>query len=62
MEFIEKEQLFSTAEAAKWCGISARAFYMHYKRGHIRAVPMLCHKLYFSREEIDNFRANYIVL
>lgn len=61
MKFIEEQQLFDVKEAAKWCGLSDRAFYMHYKRGHIKNVPMLCHKLYFTRGEIDQFRSNYIV-
>lgn len=59
MQEFKKEELFSLNEAAKWCNLSSKAFYMHYRRGHIKAEPLLCHQLYFSRAEIDNFRANY---
>lgn len=59
IEQMQKEQLFSLEEAAKWCGITRNAMYMHYRRGHIKPVPMLCHRLYFTRSEVDEFRANY---
>lgn len=56
-----KEQIFSVEEAAKWCGISRNAFYMRYKRGQIKNIQDLkTHKLYFTREEIENFRATYV--
>lgn len=59
IEQLKQEQVFTLEECAKWCGITRNAMYMHYRRGHIRPVPMLCHRLYFSREELENFRSNY---
>lgn len=55
-----EQELFTIEEAAKWCGLSPRAFYMHHRRGHIEPVRMLCHRLYFTREAIEEFRTNYI--
>lgn len=59
MEQFMTQELFTVEEAAKWCGMSKRAFYMHCRRGHVEPEKMLCHRLYFSRESVDNFRANY---
>lgn len=59
MNEIMQQELFTLEEAAKWCGMSPRAFYMHQRRGHVEPVKMLCHRLYFSREAVDNFRASY---
>lgn len=59
MEQIKQERLFSLEEAAKWCNLSRGAMYMHYRRGHIEPERLLCHKLYFSRKSIDDFRAMY---
>jgi hypothetical protein len=59
MEQFKQEELFTLEEIAKWCNLSRGAVYMHYRRGHITPVPMMCHRLYFTRTEIDNFRANY---
>lgn len=59
MNEFKQEELFTLEEVAKWCGLSRNAMYMHYRRGHIQPVRMLCHRLYFTRAEIDQFRANY---
>lgn len=59
MELIKEEQLFALEEVAKWCDMSRNAVYMHYRRGHLEPVRMACHRLYFTRSEVDNFRANY---
>lgn len=59
---IIQKDCFSVAEAAKICGLSKRAFYMHYYRGHIMPEDIKTHKLYFNIAEIDKFRANYIVI
>ena len=60
------EVLFTIEEVAKWCGLSRNAAYMHYKRGHIKSVNqsdgLACHRLYFSRDQVEEFRAKYIVL
>lgn len=55
----KKEDLFTIEEVAKICNLSRNAAYMHYRRGHINPVPMLCHRLYFTRSAVDQFRANY---
>lgn len=60
MEQINEQQLFTIEEVAKWCNMSRNAAYMHYRRGHIIPVKMLCHRLYFTRAEVDAFRANYV--
>lgn len=60
MKEFKKEDLFSINEAAKICGLSRNAMYMRYFRGQIKAVPTLSHRLYFSRDAIDEFRANYV--
>lgn len=59
MNKLEVQDLFTIEEVAKICGISRNAAYMHYRRGHIKEVPMLCHRLYFTRGEVDRFRAMY---
>lgn len=60
MKEFKKEDLFSINEAAKICGLSRNAMYMRYFRGQIKTVPTLSHRLYFSREAIDEFRENYV--
>lgn len=60
MEQLKEQQLFTIEEVAKWCNMSRNAAYMHYRRGHITPERMLCHRLYFSRAEVDTFRANYV--
>lgn len=60
MKEFKKEDLFSINEAAKICGLSRNAMYMRYFRGQIKAVPTLSHRLYFTLEAIDEFRANYV--
>lgn len=59
MQTFTEQQLFTLEEVAKWCGLTRNAAYMHYRRGHIEPEKMLCHRLYFSREKVDQFRANY---
>lgn len=60
MQEFKKEELFTLEEAAKWCGLKKKAMYMRYFRGQIKCVPMMSHRLYFSRQDIDEFRAKYI--
>lgn len=57
---IQEQQLFTLNEAAKWCNLSRNAFYMHYYRGHIKAVQTRAHKLFFTREDIDHFRSEFV--
>ena len=59
MTEFSKQELFTLEEIAKWCQLSRNAVYMHYRRGHLTPEKMLCHRLYFSRETVDTFRANY---
>lgn len=59
MEQFRTQELFTIDEVAKWCNMSRNAAYMHYRRGHITPAKMACHRLYFTREEVDQFRANY---
>lgn len=59
MNKFEVEGLFTIEEVAKFCGLTRNAAYMHYHRGHIKPVSLMCHRLYFTREEIDHFRALY---
>lgn len=59
MTEFSKQELFTLEEIAKWCQMSRNGIYMHYRRGHLTPEKMLCHRLYFSRETVDNFRANY---
>lgn len=60
MQEFKRQDLFTLEEAAKWCGLKPKAMYMRYFRGQIKTVPMMSHRLYFSRQEIDEFRAKYI--
>lgn len=59
MEQFKQEELFSIEEVAKWCDKSVGAIRQHYRRGHITPVNMACHRLYFTRSEVDRFRADY---
>ena len=59
MEFMQSQQLFTLEEVAKWSQLSRGAIYMHFRRGHIKPEPMLSHRLYFSRSEVERFIANY---
>lgn len=57
---MEKQELFTIEDVAKWCGLSRNAAYMHYKRGHIyRVEDIQAHRIYFTRSAIDEFRAKY---
>ena len=58
-QFKKSEQLFTKEEVAKWCGMTPSAVYMHYRRGHLQPENMACHRLYFRRSVVDEFRANY---
>lgn len=60
MEGFKEKHLFTIEEVAKWCNMSRNAAYMHYRRGHITPERMQCHRLYFSRAEVDAFRADYV--
>lgn len=60
MKEYRKEDLFSIKEAAKICNLSRNAMYMRYFRGQIKAVPTMSHAIYFTRDAIDEFRANYV--
>lgn len=60
MEHFNEQELFTIEEVAKWCGMSRNAAYMHYRRGHLQPVKMMCHRLYFTREEVDTFRTMYV--
>lgn len=59
MNQFKQEELFTIEEVAKYSGLTRNAAYMHYRRGHIKPVPMLTHRLYFTREAMDTFRAQY---
>ena len=59
MNKFSTENLFTIEEVAKICGLSRNAMYMHYWRQHIKPEPLMCHRLYFKREEVDRFRALY---
>lgn len=59
MRQFRTEELFTIEEVAKFSGMTRNAAYMHYRRGHIKPEPMLAHRLFFTREAIDEFRANY---
>lgn len=59
MNEFASQELFTIEEVAKWCEMSRNAAYMHYRRGHLTPEKMLCHRLYFSRAEVDRFRQNY---
>lgn len=60
MQEFSRQELFTLEEVAKWCGMTRNAMYMHYRRGHITPENMLCHRLYFSRSAVDDFRAKYV--
>lgn len=60
MQEFKREDLFNVEEAAKWCGLSTKAMYMRYFRGQITAAKTMSHRVYFSREAIDEFRAKYV--
>lgn len=54
------EEGFTIEEVAKFCRISRNAAYMHYRRGHIKRIEDIeAHRIYFSREALDEFRAKY---
>lgn len=59
---IQQEQLFTIEEVAKLCGLSRNAAYMHYRRGHIQAVPLDCHRVYFTQKELLSFASRYGLL
>ena len=59
---IQQEQLFTIEEVAKICGLSRNAAYMHYRRGHLNAVQLECHRLYFSQRELLSFASRYGLL
>lgn len=59
MNEFKKEDLFTLEEVAKMAGLNRKAMYMRYFRGQIKPVNTLTHRLYFTREAIDEFRANY---
>lgn len=59
MNVLKSDDLFTIEEVAKWCNMSRNAAYMHYRRGHLEPERMSCHRLYFRRSVVDEFRANY---
>lgn len=60
---MEVQDLFTIEDVAKWCGLTRNAAYMHYRRGHINRVPDIeAHRIYFTRQAIDIFRAKYCPL
>ena len=59
MNEFKKEDLFTLEEVAKMAGLKPKAMYMRYFRGQIKAVDTLTHRLYFTRDAIDEFRATY---
>lgn len=59
---IQQEQLFTIEEVAKLCGLTRNAAYMHYRRGHIQAVPLECHRVYFTQKELLSFASRYGLL
>lgn len=59
---IQQEQLFTIEEVAKLCGLSRNAAYMHYRRGHIKSVPLDCHRVYFTQKELLSFASRYGLL
>lgn len=60
MKEFKKEDLFTLEEVAKLCGLSRNAMYMRYFRGQIEATATLSHRVYFTRDAIDEFRAKYV--
>lgn len=59
---IQQEQLFTIEEVAKLCGLTRNAAYMHYRRGHIQAVHLECHRVYFTQKELLSFASRYGLL
>lgn len=59
---IQQDQLFTIEEVAKLCGLSRNAAYMHYRRGHIKSVPLDCHRVYFTQKELLSFASRYGLL
>lgn len=59
MKEFKREDLFTLDEVAKLVGLNRKAMYMRYFRGQIKAVNTLTHRLYFTRDAIDEFRATY---
>lgn len=59
---IQQDQLFTIEEVAKLCGLSRNAAYMHYRRGHLKAVPLECHRVYFTQKELLSFASRYGLL
>lgn len=58
---MEKDDLFTIEEVAKWCGISRNAAYMHYRRGHLnRREDIEAHRVYFTRQAVEEFKAKYL--
>jgi len=60
MKEFKKDDLFTMDEAAKICGLTRNAMYMRYFRGQIKAIPTMSHRVYFTRDAIDEFRATYV--
>lgn len=57
---VEREELFTIEEVAKWCGISRNAAYMHYTRGHLhRCTDIEAHRVYFTRQAVEEFKSKY---
>lgn len=56
---VQRRELFTLDEVAKWCGMNRGALYQHYRRGHIKPEVLQCHRLYFSREAVNDFVTNY---
>jgi hypothetical protein len=54
------EDLFDLQEAAKYCGLSRGALYMHYYRGHLQRENLPAHKVYFTRRALEQFKATYV--
>lgn len=61
MKEFRREELLTLSEVARFCGLSRNALYMRYFRGQIKAADTLSHKLYFTREAVDEFRAKYCI-
>lgn len=61
MKEFRRQDLLSIDEVARFCGLSRNAMYMRYFRGQIKAVDTLSHRLFFTREEVDEFRAKYCI-
>lgn len=55
-----EQELFTLKECAKIVGISEKAMYMHYYRGHIQRYESPAHKLYFTRQELKSFCYKYV--